>query len=288
MKLLIDIQEQVNGSISKELMRFIKPMDFNESHLITDEDELVIYFSGGGAIKKILNSIKQIKSDVKIAWYLCDMRNAFDFPIESRKVFDFIFNPYFNSLDGLKPLTKDGKVFFIPQAGFAYDTNQSIIKEDLIFIGNLIHSKYHSNRRAIINSINSRYKIKIISGEKFHNPNQTTLYQNTKISLNISPPNSGGASNRLYNILAAGGVVLTNYFDNIEKLFINNEDLVWFKSESEMISQIKDLIENQKLRETLKENALNKYNLYYNGGNILNNMENIMKGNITQFNGIIV
>ena len=283
-------QERNRGSISRAILQYAqKTLDISEANTLKSGD-IAIFFSGGAEIRNIAPALEKIPKGVITAWYLCDMRTVPELPKTNAK-FDYIFNPYFNVLESLKLLTKKrSNTFFMPQIGFAYSPGDFTppVKKDIMFFGNPFSTnKWHLNRPAILKEIKKHFKLHLIHGEIGHSTSQTHFYKNYPLSLSILPPNSNGASNRMYNIMAAKGCVLTNYEPFLKRMFKNTKDILWFVDNSQIEGIIKFYLENPDEIETIKRNSFELFEKYYRGDKIIADMEDIINGKIKEFKGLI-
>jgi len=290
MILLINKEEQKrgNGGISAELSQYVKTIDFNEPEQVKEEDEIVVYFSGRGAVNQVLNSMKKLPEKIKVVWFMADLSYIEQFPVSAHKKFDYIFTPYADTLKSLNGLTKKNNAYFLPQAAHKFEYNgKPRIKKEGVFFGNLGANIYHKNRMEIMNEIKKHISVLTISNGQYHSPEQTYFYANSMFSINICPDFGDGASNRLYNIMAAGGVVLTNHIPIFDRMFENHRDLIYFKD----ISELKQIFEFYKKNPddliAIKNNARIKFETFFSGKRIIENMEDIINGKINEFRGLI-
>ena len=76
----------------------------------------------------------------------------------------------------------------------------------------------------------------------------------SKINLNFVEA-SAGTSDRTYKILAAGGFLLTQPWENMKRDFVNNIDLVTFRSIDELKDCIHFYLSNPRLRDAIAYNG---------------------------------
>ncbi len=60
-------------------------------------------------------------------------------------------------------------------------------------------------------------------------------------------------SNRLINSLAAGGCAVQTYSDGLEDVFQNEEHLLWYQTDEELLNSIKKALENDSFREQIAQ-----------------------------------
>lgn len=223
----------------------------------------------------------EIPEKTKVGWYMCDLRHAKMF--EPRK-FDFIFlcnteyaqeyETHFNS-----------PVYYMPQTGFSrlFNSNR-VIDWDISFIGSVARNDFHNNRADIIDDLKKKFKVKVINGERY-TQDAYRIYNHTPINLSISLPVAGYTSNRLYNILSSGGFCLTLYFPEIEKLFDNHKDLVWFKDSQEAVELADYYLKNPDKRKQIAGQGKLCYNKRHRADHRLRNIFDIFAGKTNQFYG---
>jgi len=171
--------------------------------------------------------------DKNVGWYMCDLRDPRRLK-ECKTDLSAIFLCNTEYTDGYS-VKYNCPVFYTPQCGDDTPVSDGRdIEHDVVFIGNLINRRFHANRDDILKRVQKEFKIRVISGESY-TPDSPWLYNKSFASLAISIPASGYTSNRLYNILSAGGFCVTNYFPGIEDLFINHKHLVWYEDEDELM-----------------------------------------------------
>ena len=85
------------------------------------------------------------------------------------------------------------------------------------------------------------------------------IFHLSKINLNFtSKPIRTGLPLRIWDILGAGGFVLTNYQSEIPEYFEIGKDLETFSGEEELLDKIGYYLEHEKEREQIAENGYHK------------------------------
>ncbi|MCM1307121.1 MAG: DUF3880 domain-containing protein [Butyrivibrio sp.] len=85
------------------------------------------------------------------------------------------------------------------------------------------------------------------------------VFKRSKINLNLTLRSiRSGVPLRVWDILGAGGFCLTNYQAELPMYFINGEDLVWFKSRSELFELADYYLEHEDERRRIAENGHRK------------------------------
>lgn len=251
--------------------------DFSEIHLAKDYDSLIVFYN---------KSFPKINTRAKVGWWMCDI-NQPDRLEKRIDCFDYLF---LCNLEYKKEYEEYfGKpVYYMPQCGLIpKSTTGREIDWDVLFIGN-DSSRWHKNRKEILQWVGNNFKLKVISGEKT-SEDQSYLYKNSKFNLSISLPLNTVTSNRLYNILASEGFALVSWFPGIETLFENFKHLVWFKTLKEVKGYIEfySRISKQKNYNNIKAQGHILYKKKHTAEERLVNMFDIMEGRETEFRGFL-
>ena len=90
------------------------------------------------------------------------------------------------------------------------------------------------------------------------------IYAGTKINLNIALKGiEGGTTQRIMDIMGAGGFVLTNYCEETAELFEEDKEIVMFLTPEELIQKVDYYLEHEEEREQIAraghEKAMNDY-----------------------------
>lgn len=90
------------------------------------------------------------------------------------------------------------------------------------------------------------------------------IYAGTKINLNIALKGiEGGTTQRIMDIMGAGGFVLTNYCEETAELFEEDKEIVMFRTLEELIQKVDYYLEHEEEREQIAraghEKAMNDY-----------------------------
>lgn len=90
------------------------------------------------------------------------------------------------------------------------------------------------------------------------------IYAGTKINLNIALKGiEGGTTQRIMDIMGAGGFVLTNYCEETAELFEEGKEIVMFRTPEELIQKVDYYLEHEEEREQIAraghEKAMNDY-----------------------------
>lgn len=284
--ILTNIHKFSGGEIQAISKTGIAIFDFSQSHLInSNQYDTVLIFSGGQEQSRMLESIPKLPKDIMLGWWMCDFRTADYFDNKLSKLVDYMFVPYYNYHEEFMKLARYG-VYYMPQPGniWEHQSNRTI-NWQAVFIGNTAPNIYHANRKDILSKIKEHANLHIIT-ENGVTSDQSFVYKNTPISISISTPDMvGGSSNRLYNILAAGGCAFVKYFSKIEDMFNNHEHLVWFDSIEEIPELLTLYLNNTDKIEQIKHNAKNIFNDKHTASCRLFNIFSIMDGSCKDFFG---
>ena len=123
---------------------------------------------------------------------------------------------------------------------------------DVSFIGSL-----HSSRKEMLMNLNPN--VTNISGA--YGSDHALAVGASRININVST--SGGASDRVFKVLAAGGFLLTSDWIGREKLFEDGKHLVVFKDKSDLQEKINYYLSNKDEREKIAKDGnvqVQKYN----------------------------
>lgn len=114
---------------------------------------------------------------------------------------------------------------------------------DISFVANIHRG---GEREKIIKLLESLYNSKIFLGQAWQH-DMSTIYNMSKIVLNISEYNE--LNWRIFEVLACGRCLLTNYSNEVTELFLPMKHLVTYGDKSELVDRIKYLLEHSEQRE---------------------------------------
>jgi hypothetical protein len=258
----------------------IEIFDFSEINLVKDYDSLIVFYN---------KTFPKINTKAKVGWWMCDLNPpeklikqdncgcGCDYIFLCNLEYNKLYEEYFK-----KP------VFYMPQCGLIPEATEGRkIDWEVLFIGNN-STRWHSNRKILLDGIAENFKLKIISGERT-TEDQSFLYRNSKFNLSISLPMHSVTSNRLYNILSSGGFALVSWFPGIEDLFENHKHLVWFKKlkEAKKMIEFYSRTSKQKSYERVRTQGRILYQKKHTAGERLVNMFDILEGRETKFRGFL-
>lgn len=91
-------------------------------------------------------------------------------------------------------------------------------------------------------------KVKILPGVKY-DYEVSNIYRSTKINLNITLHCiEKGISQRIFDVMAAGGFLISNYQEELEELFVPGEEIVLYHNMQELEEQIAYYLEHEEER----------------------------------------
>lgn len=100
--------------------------------------------------------------------------------------------------------------------------------------------------------------VKVIPGVGFGGQ-AGNIYRNSKINLNISLHCiESGANQRIFDIMAAGGFVLSNYQQELEELFVPGEEIVLFHNGEELLELVEYYLAHDEEREEIARRGQKK------------------------------
>lgn len=106
-------------------------------------------------------------------------------------------------------------------------------------------------------------KVKVCPGISCNN-GISHVYQQSKINLNITLHCiETGLSQRVFDVMAAGGFLLTNYQEEIEDYFVPGEDLVVYHNMEELRYYVQYYLEHEEERKRIAENGRKKVLQYH-------------------------
>jgi spore maturation protein CgeB len=126
----------------------------------------------------------------------------------------------------------------------------------LAFIGAL-----HGDRSSYLNTItNSGIHVSYVDNASFEDMIWT--YSNAKIGLNFSKNFNNGLSQmkcRMFEIPAAGSMLLTEYHENLENCYAIDKDIVTFRNSRELVEKLKYLNKNPTIVDRIAENGNKRF-----------------------------
>lgn len=221
----------------------------------------------------------------KVGWWMCDYRSIGDVQKAKGRVHTvFLCNKEF--IQGYQDYF-GCPVYYMPQHGLEPNNYRGRkIVGDAVFIGSL-ESKFHRERADILSKLwDSKFDITLITGHRF-TKDTAWMYSQVPYSLSISPQGRGYTSNRFYNILSSGGFCLSLWFPEIEMLFQNHKEVVWFNTPEEAVEIMEYYYENPMEYYEIKKRGKASYQQKHTAFHRIVNMFDILEGKTEDFYGYI-
>ncbi len=127
-------------------------------------------------------------------------------------------------------------------------------------------------RERILNAVSSRFKTRLYTyhptpllpncqnmGVVDYYSEMPHVFRNSKINLNITLRSiRSGIPLRAFDILGAGGFLLSNYQEDFMDCFVPGEDFDFYDGEADLLAKIDYYLSHEKERAAIAENALHK------------------------------
>lgn len=252
-------------------------LDFKDD--LRNYDQLIVFHT---------KYFEALETNATVGWWMCDYRTPRDLIVSPRANCDHIFLPYLD-YHTMYENHFGAPVTFMPQHGVEWPAQPEArnLNADAVFIGHAApNSKYHYNRGKLLKLISTICHLRHIAGEGTTR-DMRSIYRKTPVSINITPPNMGGTSNRLFNILSSGGLCLTSWFFGIERMFRNGEHLIWFKTEDELFETLTEIIDDTGKNLRIRTAGADLYRAKHTAQHRIDNMFDILSGNETEFRGFL-
>lgn len=209
---------------------------------------------------------------------------------------------FYNRLDGITPYTRgylEG-IMAAQKKVYGYNFIQELLKKDIIDdmmrvlpmqpdptgveSPEYLYAQYVINRQItaterteLLSAIGQRYPFDLytpdekltIPGCINHGPVDyydmaPYVYKTAKINLNISLRSiKSGIPLRAFDIIGAGGFLLTNYQTDFDDCYVAGEDYVYYESPQDMLQKIDYYLSHDKERSEIAENGFRKTEQYH-------------------------
>lgn len=137
---------------------------------------------------------------------------------------------------------------FYYEAGFL---SRTIANRERVYVLNKLAEKYNVN--FYTNDTDTSQlsgKVKIHPGVSYDE--LALIYRNSKININITLHCiETGASQRIFDVMAAGGFMLSNYQEELEEMFIPGEEIVLFHNAQELEELVEYYLTHDEEREQI-------------------------------------
>ncbi len=232
-----------------------------------------------------------LKSGGKIGFWYVDLAPEINENFLLGKYIDILFLSNAGQLKEYQKKWNLKQVVFMPQGCFLSNTFPTVKKYsyEIVFIGRRQSSDPRYKER---NTLLDVFKVKIGLKEfdKFLELNQIiSVYQQSKIVLGTSWRNDVElySSDRIFNVLGAGGFYLCSYFPGIEKLFKNHLHLVWFKTAEEGIRLASYYLNHNRKREKIAYRGYMLAKGKHTYEKRIKNITDIIKNKVNDFKGFL-
>lgn len=162
--------------------------------------------------------------------------------------------------------------------GFYIPPEKSIRDDRAAMVQIYLEAKISANERIrMLTLLGSRYPVHLYTGSNTSNLPVTNcglvktltemplVFHYSKINLNITAKSiRTGLPLRIYDILACGGFLITNYQTELTDYFEPDADLVYYTSEEDLLEKVDFFLTHEKDRQEIAHNGLQKIIRYHN------------------------
>lgn len=107
------------------------------------------------------------------------------------------------------------------------------------------------------------------------------IFSESKINLNITyRAIETGIHQRIWDVCACGGFLMTNYQEELDDYFSIGEDIECYYSKEDLLEKIQFYLKNDTIRSHIAQNGYHKVKKYHTYGKRLQEMLNVSKINI--------
>ena len=224
-----------------------------DDHIIetcqTEKPDLLLLSKGKGLDLRVVEECQKV-CPVAV-WYMDPMINVDEELLKKIDKANFIF---YAAPTVYKKLKDRNSKSFLIQEGYEPTIHKFYDKIDKIynvsFLGAL---KEHRSQYYQF------YNFDYFSDK--YNRDHCKLVNQTRINVNFTN-NREGTSDRAYKIMGSGGFLLTEPWDDLEKDFKPDHDLVIFNNEKEFKEKIEEYLKNWQKRKHIARNGLNTVQKY--------------------------
>jgi len=226
----------------------------------------------------------------KICFWLVDLEEIIYHNENLGRFIDHIFLSNSEQIQEYQQKWGVQKIFFMPQGAYvAKNFPNNLIKFDIGFLGRRQREDpRYNNRNQILDRFQETFGLE--ERDSVMDLDQTILFfQQNKINIGLSWKNDVYlySSDRIFNVLAAGGFYLCAYFPGIEKIFTNHTHLVWFHTAEEGVQLAKFYLNNELKRQQICENGFNLIKQKHTYTERVMNIINIVEEKTSVFNGFL-
>jgi hypothetical protein len=284
--ILVKHKKRNYAPVADALLKLANKENYDFGYLVQETKETKKYDNAiifHNSLKDLNTFVGKIKSK-RIGWWVGDYK-----PVETlveQKISDKLTHIFLSSRALVQSYKEHFNIpsYWMPLCGAdGFDRKRGrIVDWNVLFIGD-VRKGVHEDRTKYLNPL-KEFNLKIISKEGI-TKDMLFLYKNTPINISLSKNADGTTSNRLFNILCAGGFVLVQYFPGIEELFENGRDLVWFYDKDQLRAQVMYYLKNPYERKQIAKNGYNLYMKKHTAKHRIQNMFDIMEGKTQEFHG---
>lgn len=162
--------------------------------------------------------------------------------------------------------------------GFYIPPEKSIRDDRTAMVQIYLESKISANERIrMMHVLGSRFPIHLYTGSNTNGlpvincglvktlTEMPLVFHYSKINLNITAKSiRTGLPLRIYDVLACGGFLITNYQTELTDYFEPDTDLVYYTSEEDLIEKVEYYLKHEKDRQEIAHNGLKKIIQYHN------------------------
>lgn len=231
--------------------------------------------------------INQFKSDITFVGSLYDKKISYDaltnLPEYTKGYLEGIMSAQLNvyGYNFIEELLTDDVMETLNQYIHLKLDDNFIGSKRMIFANTFLGVKVTSiERRIVIEKLAKRFQMDLYTSSNTDNikavNNRGTIdyysvmpkvFRLSDINLNITLRNiKTGIPLRVFDIMGAGGFVLTNYQEDLLDYFENGRDLVIYESIDDLINKTSYYLEHEQERKKIAQNGYNKVKQFHNYG----------------------
>ena len=216
---------------------------------VSENPDLLLFSKGIGIGISVITTCQDI-CPVAL-WYMDPMINVDEELLEKIDKVNFVFYTAPTVFNKLKDKNKNSYLIhegYEPTIHKFYDKIDKVYNVSFLGVLKEHRSQYHQF-----------YNFDYFSDK--YNRDHCKLVNQTRINVNFTN-NREGTSDRAYKIMGSGGFLLTEPWDELEKDFKPDHDLVIFNNEKEFKEKIEEYLKNWQKRKHIARNGLNTVQKY--------------------------
>ena len=216
---------------------------------VSENPDLLLFSKGIGIDINVITTCQDI-CPVAL-WYMDPMINVDEELLEKIDKVNFVFYTAPTVFNKLKDKNKNSYLIhegYEPTIHKFYDKIDKVYNVSFLGVLKEHRSQYHQF-----------YNFDYFSDK--YNRDHCKLVNQTRINVNFTN-NREGTSDRAYKIMGSGGFLLTEPWDELEKDFKPDHDLVIFNNEKEFKEKIEEYLKNWQKRKHIARNGLNTVQKY--------------------------